>query len=119
MYVCIKIIPMPTENIAYRRNDGRSKEVISTLEWTDGLTSISINRRDGNTTRSIDKAIQIIFKGFICVCLDPHMNGLNDVANNYLFQKVIRRLTFEHNLNYLVKENRIKIDKDKLTIELI
>ena len=38
----------------------------------DKLTS---TRKDGNSTRIIDNAIQLLFKGYTVIVLDHYMNG--------------------------------------------
>lgn len=48
---------------------GSTKVYETTLENASKITSI---RRDGNTTRLIDNAIQILFSGKVCICLDHH-----------------------------------------------
>ncbi|MCK5017022.1 MAG: hypothetical protein KAS32_08115 [Candidatus Peribacteraceae bacterium] len=73
-------------------------------------------RRDGNTTRQIDIAIQKIFLGQIFVAEDHFEEGNNRRANEDFFIKVINRLKNEH--YGLFKLNNLKIDKDKLEISL-
>jgi len=85
----------------------------------EGMENISDRRMDGSTTRLIDNAIQIIFSGKVCVCLDHWEMGRSQRCNKYLFGKILDRMQFEHNLGMLIKEKKIKIDKLKLTIELI
>jgi len=91
-----------------------SKVFETTLENAKGITS---KRRDGNTTRLIDNAIQIIFQGKVCICLDHHEYGLNRKANKNLFEGILLRLSVEH--SYLVRQKLIKADKDRLFIELL
>lgn len=63
----------------------------STLTGMDGkITNI---RRDGNTTRVIDNAIQLLFKHGSISVQDHH---LNYTAGRELFFKILRRLENEH-----------------------
>lgn len=79
----------------------------TTLENAKEITRY---RRDGNTTRLIDNAIQILFRGKVCVCLDHYEMGRNRNANRDLY-----RLSSEFNLS--TKE--VRVDINKLEIELI
>ena len=87
-------------------------EVISTLE-TPNLTTM---RMDGNTTRQVDFAIQKLYEGFIIKVEDHY---LMRKANERLFNLILRRLELEHRLPYLYEKNKIEVDRNKLTIELI
>lgn len=91
------------------------RKIISTLP----ITKIYPFRRSGNGVRLIDSAIQIIFEGHICLVQDEFEKGTNNKANKYLFKRVLKRLASEHNLDYLIKNNKIKIDNKELTINLI
>ncbi len=63
----------------------------------DGMKDkITNNRRDGNTTRLVDNAIQIIYSGKICVVLDHHEMGRNKDMNKRLFNLIMQRLQNEH-----------------------
>ncbi len=84
----------------------------TTLENAKEITRY---RRDGNTTRLIDNAIQILFRGKVCVCLDHYEMGRNRNANRDLFEKILHRLSSEFNLS--TKE--VRVDINKLEIELI
>lgn len=73
-------------------------------------------RRNGNTTRCIDNAIQIIFRGNICRCEDPWMCGEHRMANENLFGRILIRLWSEHHLS---PKEGLMVDSSKLTIELL
>lgn len=71
------------------------------------------NRRcDGNTTRIVDNAIQIIFSGDICVIEDHFQN--NRDSKEHLARTIIRRLEIEH--RWISKH--IIFDKKKMEIFL-
>jgi hypothetical protein len=93
------------------------KEIIRITTIEGMLEKITYNRRDGNTTRLIDNAIQIIFNGDICVVLDHHEMGRNRKANKHLFESIIRRLQIEH--SYIFVQKRVKIDHNRFEIRLI
>ena len=76
----------------------------------DGV-KYSSKRRDGNTTRIIDNAIQIIFNGDICVCED---NADYKGANRNLFKRILKRIYNE----VLVEDEDLEIDKVKLEISI-
>jgi hypothetical protein len=95
------------------------------------LTSVELRpgRRNGNTTRQIDRAIDIIFSpGEICKVLDHAESGMNKNANEDLFNRICKRLELEHKVKiierkYLEKNTfyvgYVSIDKNKLEIELL
>jgi len=85
------------------------KEVKSTL---DGF-EFNYERRSGNSTKQIDLAIDYLFSGYKVKVEDHWEDGKYDHANDNLFKRVLRRLQNEH------PEIKVKIDKDKLTIELL
>ena len=84
----------------------------TTLENAKEITG---RRRDGNTVRLIDNAIQILFRGKVCVCLDHHEMGRNKNANKDLFKQVLYRLEREFNID----GKRVRVDRNKLEIELL
>ncbi len=90
----------------------KTKEVISTLEGMGSL--LTMNRRDGNTTRLIDYAIQIIFNGNICEVKDHYENGENTASNRRLFDSIAKRIKLEHPYHY--NYNKIHFDKNRLLI---
>jgi len=71
-----------------------------------------MSRRTGQTTRLVDKSIQILFEGNSLKCVDHY----NSRESNYsLFQKILHRLQFEHGLEdkdveVNVKEHTIKLN---------
>jgi hypothetical protein len=67
---------------------------ISTLEGVENF--ITTKRCDGNTTRLVDRAIQIIFSGNICVVKDHWMNGEHDESNRFLYDRIMDRLENEY-----------------------
>lgn len=92
-----------------------SLKKVTTLEGT--FHKITTKRRDGNTTRLVDNAIQILFSGSICVVLDHHEIGRSYNANRHLFECILKRLRTEH--RWLFEQNKIKFDKDKLEIMIV
>ncbi len=85
---------------------------ISTLTDIEGkLTTI---RRDGNTTRVIDNAIQLLFKHGSISVQDHH---LNDTAGKDIFLKILRRMKSEHP-NVKLKTNMSIISIDNEDAEL-
>jgi len=99
-------------------NDPRSQEGKPAVDWLSSLAGmegkISRFRRDGNTTRIVDNAIQILFSGKGCVARDHHMLGEHRSANEYLFGKILDRLCSEHG----IKKEQIEIDSKLLLIRL-
>lgn len=86
----------------------KTKEKETTL---DNVKNITNKRRDGNTTRLVDNAIQILFSGKICICLDHHNN---ENAHKNLFDRVIYRLTRE----LYVKPSQIKVENLEVGYEI-
>ena len=78
---------------------------------------ITSRRRDGNTTRLIDNAIQILFSGKICVVLDHHECGRKRMVNKHLFDRILRRLEIEH--RGMLESKRVKIDKNNFEFSLV
>jgi hypothetical protein len=86
----------------------------TTLEGMEGkLTDI---RRDGNTTRIVDNAIQILFSGKVCVVMDHHNVGRHSQMNEYLLKCILRRLEIEH--RWLVNDKRVNVAKNKKFAEV-
>ena len=76
--------------------------MIKTRNSPKGIRQVSLNstctvlgRRNGNTTRIIDKTIQDLFDGNICLVIDYHPNGFKD-----LWRKLLERLYREHRVVY-------------------
>lgn len=82
-----------------------AKETVSTLreprEWYWS------GRAQGNTTRQVDPAIQLLFQGKRVLLHDHWDSGNHEGANKNLFGKVRDRLIMEHR----VSEKDVKIDK--------
>jgi hypothetical protein len=95
--------------------ESSSLKRVTTLEGM--LDKITYKRRDGNTTRLVDNAIQILFNGDICVVLDHHEMGRNSKANKHLFDAILKRLEVEH--RWFFEQKRVKIDKNRLEIRLV
>jgi len=76
-------------------------------------------RMKGNSTRQIDRAIQTLFNGEIVVAKDHWRDGTHIDANKDLFDRILKRLRAEHNLERLIDQNWIRIDRDELEIELL
>ncbi len=94
-----------------------SKKKQSTLEGMDSV--LTRTRADGNTIRLVDNAIQILYSNKICVVRDHSGFGENKTCNIHLFDAILSRLHNEHRLLQLRAENKIRIDKGKLEIELL
>jgi len=80
---------------------------------------ISPKRKYGNSTRQIDKAIQDLFNGYTVVVEDHHDTGKNRQSNILLYERILDRLELEHNLYILIDNKIIRIDRNKLELELI
>lgn len=88
-------------------------EIRNTL---DGVT-IKDQRGCGNSTRQVDRAIQILFEDGEVLILDHHMNGHNSDMNEFLFEKVVRRITVEY--RNMVQQKRFVFNRGKSVIEII
>jgi hypothetical protein len=86
----------------------------TTLENFNG--KLTNDRRDGNSTRIIDHAVQIIFNQKICVVQDHWQNGRHDEANKDLFRRILDRCYREH--RYLFNEKKLEFSTLKLEIWL-
>lgn len=82
---------------------------VDTLQCPN-LTSI---RRNGNTTRQVDYAIDRLFKGDRVIVIDHYGSRK---ASERLLGLIINRLNIEH--GYFTKD-QIDVDINKLEIELI
>lgn len=91
------------------------------METKNTYDDVAFNpaRRCGNTTRQIDKSIQLLFEGYVIKVIDHWENGRHDKANRHLFDGILRRLQSEHNLQRLMNEDSIRIDRGKSEIELL
>lgn len=86
-------------------------KVISTLECK-GLTTI---RKNGNSTRQINFAIDNLFKGYRIKVLDHYLNGENKNANFDLLENIISRILIETDIDIY----KLDIDLNKCEIEII
>lgn len=73
-------------------------------------------RRSGNTTRMTDAVIQKIFANESVKVVGEHNASLAEDVN--AFDKVIRRLSYEHNLAHAVRQGWIQIDHKTCTIHV-
>ena len=94
--------------------EGSKRETVTTLDGQ--LVKLTGSRRDGNTTRLVDHAIQILFSGDICVVLDHHEWGMNRMANEHLMNKVLDRLQHEH--GHLFARGAVNVNRMKYEIYL-
>lgn len=76
----------------------------------------NFKRRSGNTTKQCNFAIEMIMSGHLVGIKDHFKNGENKNSNQFLFNKIIKRLEKEHNLSYLLEKNFIGIDYINLNI---
>lgn len=91
----------------------KNMKPVSTLE---NFNKISHGRATGNTTRLIDHAVQLLFEGNVVLVRDAWENGRNKLANEYLFNGIIKRMSVEHNnvkLKLNKKEFSIVIESSK------
>lgn len=77
-----------------------------------GVT-ITNKRRDGNTTRQADAAIQYLFNGYEVIVVD-HASLFSNKANEFFFKFIMRRLFNEHGIDL----KQIDFDREKLSIKL-
>ena len=87
------------------------------MDYINTLTGIedkiSRERRDGNTIRVVDNAIQLLFK-HRAIIVEDHTK--HHSANKMVFFMVLRRLEEEH---HLYSNVNLKVNNNRLTIELI
>lgn len=91
------------------------KEIISTLAVED----IRPGRVSGNSIRQVDFAIDMLYKGNIVKVEDHSAGGEDARANRYLFNRIVKRLEFEHNLRHLFATDQVRLDKSNLEIEFL
>jgi hypothetical protein len=89
-----------------------NRAIISTLDHNIKLTHI---RRDGDSTRQIDVAIQTIFDGNVCKVEDHWEAGSHREANKNLFNRILKRIRSEHERD----SERIRFCRNQLLIKLI
>ena len=85
--------------------------------WDDVIFTPA--RRSGNTIRQIDKAIQLLYDGYIVKVVDHWEYGRHYNANRHLFDGILRRLQCEHRLQELTRKKEIRINRNKLELELL
>lgn len=88
---------------------GRYPKLVDLLD----PTLVVPGRAQGNTTRQVDKAIQLLFKGHPILVLDNYLEGELRQANDYLFNKIVDRMHLEH------KNHKMVLDKPNGVIQLI
>lgn len=91
------------------------KEIISTLAVED----IRPGRVSGNSIRQVDFAIDKLYEGYIIKVEDHFKEGEDESRNRYLFDRIVKRLEFEHNLRHLFATDKIRLDKRNLEIEFL
>lgn len=88
------------------------KTVNTLTDIADKITEI---RRDGNTTRVIDNAIQLLFKHGSISVTDHH---LNYTAGRDLFFKILRRMKSEHpHIKLKTDMGIISIDNEEVELK--
>jgi hypothetical protein len=75
---------------------------------------IAPERASGNTTRIINNAIELLFKGVRIEIKDHHENGNSDMANRILADRILKRLQCEK----LCSQEWIDFNKGKMTMKL-
>ena len=90
-----------------------SQNNIQRISTMDGF-EVNPTRASGNTTRQVDKAIEIIFSGNVCV-VEDHADYITREASRRLFGLIMNRLKYEHPV---VFENCLKSSTSDLTIRL-
>jgi len=98
-----------------KEHNKKHKKTLSTLYGYEKIPG----RMTGNSTRQIDLAIQLFYTHQIVEIRDHYKWGESKRVNKFLFNRVIKRLYAEHRLKYLLKEKRVIIDYNNLSIELI
>jgi|GEM_PF-2470682 len=99
-----------SENYTILGNIHKGYFFYETKNCLDGIGCyLTQTRRDGNTTRCTDNAIQLLFKGYE-VIIEDHGYELPITRNKHLLERVLKRLHHEHSikkdgLNIFHKEN--------------
>jgi hypothetical protein len=75
-------------------------------------------RRTGNTTRQVNYAVEQLFKGFVVQVKDHFQEGKNTAANQELFRRILKRLDIEQDVPQLILDGKLKIDFNKLELEI-
>jgi hypothetical protein len=81
-----------------------------TKDTIEGLVFSGL-RHVGNSTKQIDYAIAMLFKGYKVQVRDHINQGLDREANKHLFNRIMERLQIEHQITPVY-------DLKKLTIQL-
>jgi hypothetical protein len=84
--------------------------IVSTLEGV----YISSERASGNTTRIINNAIELLFKGYKINIVDHYDYGNSSQANRMLADRILKRLQSEK----LCSQEWIDFNKGKMTMKL-
>lgn len=87
------------------------REIKSTLD----RNSLVPGRAVGNTTRQVNDAIDLLYAGYTVKAEDHYALGGDRNTNKLLLDRILKRLLFEHQVDL----NRVKIDVNKLTVELV
>lgn len=90
------------------------KQLVPTKTTLQGM-EFEPGRAVGNSTRQIDNAVQLLFKGETVYVLDHWNQGTHNEANKNLFDRILDRLIGELRIDF--KKN-ILIDKNRLIIKL-
>jgi hypothetical protein len=88
--------------------------IISTLD----CPNLTVNRKSGNTTRQVNFAVEQFFNGHIVELRDHYCHGTHKNSNKLLFNLVLDRLRFEHNIT-INKRTAITVDLSSFTIKKI
>jgi len=100
-----------SENYTILGNIHKGYFFYETKSCLDGIESyLTQTRRDGNTTRCTDNAVQLLFKGYEVIIEDHLGYELPITRNKHLLERVLKRLHHEHSikkdgLNIFHKEN--------------
>ena|SRR5690606_4245692 len=74
----------------------KNKKIVNCFDGVD----IRPGRRVGNTTRQVDKAIDLLFQGKT-VLVEDHaviVNGASSNASQFLMDEIVKRLKLIHNI---------------------
>ncbi len=91
------------ENMGITMLKKETKSTIEDVRFNSG-------RRVGNSTKQIDKAIQLLFEGYIVKVEDHWELGRNNKMNEMLFDRILKRIRFEHsNIEQFLIRDRGKL----------
>ena len=95
-----------SENYTILGNIHKRDFLFETKSCLDGIkSSLTQTRRDGNTTRCTDNAIQLLFKGYEVIIEDHLGDEVIITRNKHLLERILKRLHYEHS----IKKDRLKI----------